>query len=73
MTGAILPDFASVATGKERPRAKLKLVKALLDTCEAPLMMKNFCGMFLVLPATFIPKNPTHTLANASRNCKNQA
>ena len=73
MTGAIFPLLARVATGKLRPLARLSDVKALDDTCDAPLTTKKRCGMFGVPPASFIPTNPTATLAIASRNCRNHA
>eukprot|EP00751_Fragilariopsis_kerguelensis_P008313 CAMPEP_0170798058 /NCGR_PEP_ID=MMETSP0733-20121128/26064_1 /TAXON_ID=186038 /ORGANISM="Fragilariopsis kerguelensis, Strain L26-C5" /LENGTH=56 /DNA_ID=CAMNT_0011149207 /DNA_START=251 /DNA_END=418 /DNA_ORIENTATION=+ len=55
MTGAIFPDLAKVATGKDNPLAKAKLVHALAETCAAPLI-PNICkGIFWVGPVSCMP------------------
>ncbi len=73
MTGTILPDLARVATGKERPLARAREVKALAETWVMPEIANIFFGMPLVAPVSCIPTKPTKTLAIASRTWRNQA
>lgn len=73
MTGAIFPDLASVATGKDNPLANDNDVQALDVTWDAPETANIFNGIPGVAPVTRIPIYPTTTLANDSSTCKNHA
>jgi hypothetical protein len=72
MTGAILPDLARVATGKESPLLRASAVSALLTTCAQPVMANCPRGKLATPPAKRRPTKPTRMLAAASMHCKNQ-
>ena len=73
ITGAILPDFASVARGKDNPLARARLMQALAVTCDAPEMANAFLGMPFVAPVSCIPAKPITTFAKASRTWRSHA
>ena len=71
ITGTILPDLASVATGNETPAASAAFVQYLAQTCVAPVSAKSFCGSPRVPAVSSSPTAPIATFASASSTCRN--
>merc|ERR1719424_149467 len=73
ITGTILEDLASVATGKDTPATIAAVVQYLAETCNAPLIAYGTCGTARGPPSsTTIKMPPSTTFAPASKTCKNQ-